>query len=311
MEPKATPDDRPHGCPADADHDREVPQLDLLSPLTIREVTLRNRIVMSPMCQYSSEDGLANDWHLVHLGSRAAGGVGLVMVEATCRSDQRPMSFGLIRPSGATAVASTTTSPTPPAARLPRWTRCQSLASPSSELYWHMGDMTTRLRSVTPRIESGLSRSTCGTSRSWSASAGQPRGRSSGVALGSIGLSFPIPWGRRRTGRSGPYRVYPTEGRVLRRSRSAAGGAGSSVLPIPVHVGLIAVGVVLFVQAECGYAAPEPARPVQPLTGARWHRRLPPPWVHSSWRKGRTPRPGGRAGSPRGRSSRPGDCFFP
>ena len=83
MEPKATPDDRPRGCPAEADHDREVPQVDLLSPLSIRGVTLRNRVVMSPMCQYSSEDGLANDWHLVHLGSRAAGGVGLVVVEAT------------------------------------------------------------------------------------------------------------------------------------------------------------------------------------------------------------------------------------
>jgi len=56
---------------------------DLLSPLTIRGVTLRNRIVMSPMCQYSSEEGLANDWHLVHLGSRAAGGTALNFVEAT------------------------------------------------------------------------------------------------------------------------------------------------------------------------------------------------------------------------------------
>jgi 2,4-dienoyl-CoA reductase-like NADH-dependent reductase (Old Yellow Enzyme family) len=72
-----------HGCPAGADHDREVPEIDLLSALSIRGVTFRNRIVMSPMCQYSAKDGLANDWHLVHLGSRAAGGVGLVMVEAT------------------------------------------------------------------------------------------------------------------------------------------------------------------------------------------------------------------------------------
>jgi 2,4-dienoyl-CoA reductase-like NADH-dependent reductase (Old Yellow Enzyme family) len=51
--------------------------------LVIRGVTFRNRIVMSPMCQYSATEGLANDWHLVHLGSRAAGGVALVMVEAT------------------------------------------------------------------------------------------------------------------------------------------------------------------------------------------------------------------------------------
>ncbi|MGI8725796.1 MAG: NADH:flavin oxidoreductase/NADH oxidase [Methyloceanibacter sp.] len=55
----------------------------LLSPFTLRGVTLRNRIVMSPMCQYSAEDGFVNDWHFVHLGSRAAGGVSLVMVEPT------------------------------------------------------------------------------------------------------------------------------------------------------------------------------------------------------------------------------------
>jgi hypothetical protein len=71
------------GCPAGTDHDREVPEIDLLSPLTIRGVTLRNRIVMSPMCQYVARDGFADDWHLVHLGSRAAGGVALVIVEAT------------------------------------------------------------------------------------------------------------------------------------------------------------------------------------------------------------------------------------
>src|SRR5512140_2630455 len=71
------------GGQADATHDREVPEVDLLSPLTIRGVTFRNRIAMSPMCQYSAQEGMANDWHLVHLGSRAAGGVALVMVEAT------------------------------------------------------------------------------------------------------------------------------------------------------------------------------------------------------------------------------------
>jgi 2,4-dienoyl-CoA reductase (NADPH2) len=71
------------GCKAGVDQDRLVPETDLLSPLTVRGVTLRNRVGMSPMCQYSCEEGLADDWHLVHLGSRAAGGVGLVMVEAT------------------------------------------------------------------------------------------------------------------------------------------------------------------------------------------------------------------------------------
>lgn len=62
---------------------RDGSAANLFSPLEIRGVTLRNRVAMSPMCQYSSEEGLANDWHLVHLGSRAAGGVSLVMVEAT------------------------------------------------------------------------------------------------------------------------------------------------------------------------------------------------------------------------------------
>src|ERR1035437_1587956 len=51
---------------------------DLFSPLSVRNLTLPNRIAVSPMCQYSSRDGFANDWHLVHLGSRAVGGAGLV-----------------------------------------------------------------------------------------------------------------------------------------------------------------------------------------------------------------------------------------
>ena len=55
----------------------------LFSSFTLRGTTVRNRLVVSPMCQYSSEDGFANDWHLVHLGTRAVGGAGLVMTEAT------------------------------------------------------------------------------------------------------------------------------------------------------------------------------------------------------------------------------------
>jgi 2,4-dienoyl-CoA reductase-like NADH-dependent reductase (Old Yellow Enzyme family) len=55
----------------------------LFAPLKIRDITLRNRIGVSPMCQYSAEEGFANDWHLVHLGSRAVGGAGLVLMEAT------------------------------------------------------------------------------------------------------------------------------------------------------------------------------------------------------------------------------------
>jgi 2,4-dienoyl-CoA reductase-like NADH-dependent reductase (Old Yellow Enzyme family) len=68
----------------------------LFQPLTIKSITLRNRIGVSPMCEYSSEDGVATDWHLVHLGSRAVGGAGLVMAEATAVSAE-----GRISPSDA------------------------------------------------------------------------------------------------------------------------------------------------------------------------------------------------------------------
>jgi 2,4-dienoyl-CoA reductase-like NADH-dependent reductase (Old Yellow Enzyme family) len=54
----------------------------LFSPLGLRDVTLKNRLVVSPMCEYSSHDGFATDWHLVHLGSRAVGGAGTVLTEA-------------------------------------------------------------------------------------------------------------------------------------------------------------------------------------------------------------------------------------
>ena len=66
----------------------------LFSPLTIRSVTFKNRIAISPMCQYSSVDGFANDWHLVHLGSRAVGGAALVMQEATAVSAEGRITYG-------------------------------------------------------------------------------------------------------------------------------------------------------------------------------------------------------------------------
>jgi 2,4-dienoyl-CoA reductase-like NADH-dependent reductase (Old Yellow Enzyme family) len=72
--------------------------MSLFTPLTIREITFRNRIIVSPMCQYSSEDGFANDWHLVHLGSRAVGGAGLVMTEAAAveaRGRISPQDLGI------------------------------------------------------------------------------------------------------------------------------------------------------------------------------------------------------------------------
>ena len=64
----------------------------LFEPLTIGDVTLRNRIAVSPMCEYSAVDGLPADWHLVHLGSRAVGGAGLVFTEATAVSPEGRIS---------------------------------------------------------------------------------------------------------------------------------------------------------------------------------------------------------------------------
>ena len=59
---------------------------ELFTPLRIKDVTFKNRIGMSPMCQYSSTDGVARPWHMVHLGSRAVGGVGFIMAEFTAVS---------------------------------------------------------------------------------------------------------------------------------------------------------------------------------------------------------------------------------
>ncbi|MFB3852682.1 MAG: NADH:flavin oxidoreductase/NADH oxidase [Vicinamibacterales bacterium] len=76
----------------------EQPEGRLFSPLELRGVVFRNRICVSPMCQYSCEEGLATDWHLVHLGSRAVGGAALVMAEATAVSPEgriSPFDMGL------------------------------------------------------------------------------------------------------------------------------------------------------------------------------------------------------------------------
>jgi len=67
---------------------------DLFSPLKIKNTEFRNRIAVSPMCEYSSVDGFASDWHLVHLGSRAVGGASLVITEATAVSSEGRISYG-------------------------------------------------------------------------------------------------------------------------------------------------------------------------------------------------------------------------
>src|SRR5436190_22820779 len=70
----------------------------LFESFRIRELEFANRIVVSPMCQYSSKDGFANEWHLVHLGSRAVGGAGLVFTEAAAveaRGRISPQDLGI------------------------------------------------------------------------------------------------------------------------------------------------------------------------------------------------------------------------
>jgi len=66
----------------------------LFSPITIKNIELKNRIVVSPMCEYSSIDGFANNWHLVHLGSRAIGGAALIITEANAVSPEGRISYG-------------------------------------------------------------------------------------------------------------------------------------------------------------------------------------------------------------------------
>jgi 2,4-dienoyl-CoA reductase-like NADH-dependent reductase (Old Yellow Enzyme family) len=69
-------------------------QPQLFSPFTLRGVTSRNRILLSPMCQYSADDGMANDWHLVHLGKFAQGGAGIVMTEAAAVTEHGRITHG-------------------------------------------------------------------------------------------------------------------------------------------------------------------------------------------------------------------------
>lgn len=69
-------------------------EINLFSPLQIKGITLKNRIVMSPMCQYSATDGFVDDWHFVHLGSRAVGGAGLIITEAMAVSPEGRISAG-------------------------------------------------------------------------------------------------------------------------------------------------------------------------------------------------------------------------
>src|SRR6202158_1206964 len=80
----------------------------LFSPLRLRDVTLRNRVAVSPMCEYSSVDGFADDWHVVHLGSSAVGGAGLVFTEASAVTPEgriSPQDLGIWKDEHVTVLA--------------------------------------------------------------------------------------------------------------------------------------------------------------------------------------------------------------
>src|SRR4051812_44249068 len=80
----------------------------LFEPLQIRSLALANRIIVSPMCEYSSVDGFSNDWHLVHLGSRGVGGAALVMTEATAVTPEgriSPQDLGIYDPAHVPGLA--------------------------------------------------------------------------------------------------------------------------------------------------------------------------------------------------------------
>src|SRR5262245_10812206 len=66
----------------------------LFTPTKLRELTLRNRLVLSPMCTYSAHEGMASDWHALHLGQFALGGAGTVFVEATAVTEQGRITYG-------------------------------------------------------------------------------------------------------------------------------------------------------------------------------------------------------------------------
>ncbi len=96
----STEKDAPETTQESSNEQQEKSGSNLFSPFTLRSVTLRNRIGVSPMCQYASVDGFASDWHLVHLGSRAIGGAGLVILEASgveARGRISPEDLGLYK----------------------------------------------------------------------------------------------------------------------------------------------------------------------------------------------------------------------
>src|SRR3954470_3528622 len=118
----------------------------LFDPLDLRSLTLPHRLVVSPMCQYSSVDGLANDWHLVHLGSRASGGAALVFTEAAAVT-----ADGRISPQDLGIWSDTQV---PGLRRITDFLHLQGSAAGSS---WRMLDArAARLRPGSARAPSGL-----------------------------------------------------------------------------------------------------------------------------------------------------------
>ncbi len=133
-----------------------VPQSLLFTPAKLREVTLRNRIVLSPMCTYSAHDGMASDWHALHLGQFALGGAGIVFVEATAVTEQGRITYG--------DVGIWSSAHTPPLARIADLLRAHGAVpaiqlahagrKASSQRPWHgmeaITDADTRTRNERP-----------------------------------------------------------------------------------------------------------------------------------------------------------------
>ena len=74
--------------------DTAKPVAPMFQPFRLRDMTLPNRVVVSPMCQYSAVEGMPTDWHMVHYGSRAIGGAGLMFTEMTCVADDARITPG-------------------------------------------------------------------------------------------------------------------------------------------------------------------------------------------------------------------------
>src|SRR5580700_7248640 len=173
---------------------------------------------------------------------------------STCSSFQIPRSWGLMRPIGTTAVASVKTSAAPPTARLPRCTRCQSVANPSVLEYWHIGETTIRLGNRTSRI-CRLSNST---GRSWKRKFFDLENRN---GAGHPARALNVPRGRRSIVAAMGFRM-PVVGHRIEQSKDVLAGLfveavdqcgiGGAVLIHELELGIIDNNVTVVPDSKLG-----------------------------------------------------------